>query len=504
MADLAVLELESPVPAGVYAAQIRCPPPAELEGLRWWAFGFPGGDWQGNTANGKLGPALGYGWVRLDSESRYLVEPGFSGGGLWCPDYDAVIAVVGEANQRGDGRAVTLHHADGFLPHEKIRILARWSIGASDEIAQAAWGWTLATDREADRHWRPRARGVMTAAEGGQRFRGRHSALRRIIAWLDQPVADRRVLVVTGSPGAGKSAVLGRIVVTSDFTFPSASDEINDDDVPRAAIGSVACAIHTKGKTALDVAREIARAASTPIPERVEDLPALLRTALTERREQPSRFTLLIDALDEASTPAQARAIAHELIVPIASGCADVGAQLLIGTRRYDSEGDLLRVLEPGITTIDLDAPEYFEVTDLAAYVVATLQLRGAAPAPEAACSKRKPRCATPRSSPAPACTRSATWPRSCPTSPGSTPWKADCEPSPATAARRPARLPLDAGRHRRTGQTGPEGASLAESSPRPPGRRPGRATAARRRRRRAGPDAMGTRPHDLEGRLTV
>jgi hypothetical protein len=83
--DLAVLTLEEPVPAGVDAARLRCPRPEDLVRRSWWAFGFPGRDPVGNSASGLVGESLAYGWVRLDTSSRYLVEPGFSGGALWSP-----------------------------------------------------------------------------------------------------------------------------------------------------------------------------------------------------------------------------------------------------------------------------------------------------------------------------------------------------------------------------------------------------------------------------------
>ena len=88
MADLAVVELDNPIPAGVEAARLRCPKPADVVNRTWWAFGFAGHDPQGNEADGMVGASLGYGWVRLDANSRYHVEPGFSGSGLWCPDYE--------------------------------------------------------------------------------------------------------------------------------------------------------------------------------------------------------------------------------------------------------------------------------------------------------------------------------------------------------------------------------------------------------------------------------
>lgn len=373
MADLAVVEFDEPVPVGVSAAPLRCPRPGDVVGMSWWAFGFANGDPRGSAADGAVGTPLGYGWVRLDAESRYHVERGFSGGGLWCPDYGAVIGVVGEANDRGDGRAVTLHQADGYLPGEKIRLLAQWTVSAADDVARAAWCWTLAGDREAGRHWRPRARGVSVASERGHRFRGRTTALREIVAWLDRAAPDRKILVVTGSPGVGKSAVLGRVVTTADAEMRAGLP--GDDDAPRAGVGSVACAVHAKGKTALDVAMEIARAASAPIPDRVDDLTGMLRAVLAERGEQ--RFNLVVDALDEASDPEQARTILTRLVLPIAATCADVGAQVLVGTRRRDDVGDLLRVFGPAAATIDLDDPRYFAVDDLTAYAQATLQLRG-------------------------------------------------------------------------------------------------------------------------------
>ena len=80
----------------------------------------PVGTGKGNAADGTIGQALGYGWVRLDTQSRFVVQQGFSGGGLWSPDYDAVIAIVGEADADGNGQAVTVHHADRFLPAERF------------------------------------------------------------------------------------------------------------------------------------------------------------------------------------------------------------------------------------------------------------------------------------------------------------------------------------------------------------------------------------------------
>ena len=371
--DLAVLVLEEPVPAGVEAAPLRCPEPRSLVPKTWWAFGFPGRDPIGDSASGIVGEALAFGWIRLETKSSYLVRPGFSGGGLWSPDYKAVVGVVGQAHGNGDGRAITLHQADSCFPDQKLKVLAAWSVEAADQTALQQWGWALARDPEGVRHWRPRARGVGFDSERGYRFRGRTAALNKIVQWLDRPDPDRRVLVVTGSPGVGKSAVLGRIVTTADGAIRALLP--HGDNAVRATQGSVSCAVHAKAKTALDVAEEIACAASARLPAETSDLAPAIRDALGEQAGR--RFNVIIDALDEAASPAQARAIIELVVLPLAETCSDVGTQIVVGTRRRDDGGDLLGRFGGGLVELDLDNPRYFAEEDLAAYSLACLQLAG-------------------------------------------------------------------------------------------------------------------------------
>jgi hypothetical protein len=91
--------------------------------------------------------------MRLDTGSSYAIEPGFSGGGLWAPEYDAVVGLVGQAklagDRAGDGRALTLRQIAAWLPKHGLHEAARWSVPAAGEAALAAWGWTLADDVEA-------------------------------------------------------------------------------------------------------------------------------------------------------------------------------------------------------------------------------------------------------------------------------------------------------------------------------------------------------------------
>ncbi|OLZ66556.1 hypothetical protein AV521_27045 [Streptomyces sp. IMTB 2501] len=374
--DVAVLVLADRLPDNT-AARLRCPAPGALVSEAWWSFGFPEGDIFGNSADGSVGESLGYGWIRLDTRSRYAVRPGYSGAALWSPTYQAVVGMIGQANgATGDARALTLHHADRYLPDEKLRLLAEWTAEAAGESALGAWGWTLESDPEAGRHWRPRARGVSTDAERGFRFRGRSAALTEIVTWMTGGAAPRHVLVVTGSPGVGKSAVLGRIVTSADPGIAASLPP--GDDAVRAPLGSVSCAVHAKGKTALEVAEEIARAASAALPEKADDLAPVLRVALTGRpstRRTP--FTVVIDALDEATSPQQARLIATRIAMPLAETCADLHVRVLVGSRRRDDAGDLLTSFGAAACIIDLDTTEYFAEADLAAYALATLQLIG-------------------------------------------------------------------------------------------------------------------------------
>lgn len=369
--DLAILLTSEPVPAGVASAPLRLLKPEELVSTRWEAFGFPaqnllGG--LGSSASGQIGSPLGYGWIQLNTRSRHRVVQGFSGSGLWSPEHQAVVAVVGQADDEGDGRAVTLHEADKLFPGEHLKALAR----EPGTARSSSWGWSLSSDREARRHWEPRARGVHRISDHGFRFRGRKRALEVIKDRLDGDAVDRRVLVVTGDPGAGKSAVLGRIVTTADGDtarkLPAWDTEV------RATVGSVSCAVHAKDKSVLEVASEIALAAGVAPPEHIEDFAVDLYDALAG---EGRRFNVIIDALDEAISPAHARDIIEQVIKPVAETCANVGAQVIVGSRRSYGMGDLQDAFEGTAELVDLGDAEYFAQDDLVAHTLATLQLLG-------------------------------------------------------------------------------------------------------------------------------
>jgi len=137
--DLAILILAEPIPDGVSAAPLRFVEPTRLVSRQWWAFGFPA-DPLGSSAAGPIGDTLGYGWVRLHRASPDPVEYGFSGGGLWCPDFQGVVGIVGQAKGgSGDGRAMTLYHARQWFPNQDLGALAAHYVApALDEVTQVA------------------------------------------------------------------------------------------------------------------------------------------------------------------------------------------------------------------------------------------------------------------------------------------------------------------------------------------------------------------------------
>jgi WD40 repeat protein len=375
--DLALLELVEPVPPAVTPARLRCLSEKALLNQAWWAFGFPN-NVGGASAYGEVTDLLSYGQIYLANQARTGVGKGFSGAAIWSPEYQAVVGLVEYARGDGDGLALTFGHADAQIPEMKLSVLAGWRAEDADEPALAAWGWRLSADAETGRHWSPRARGVAADAETGFRFRGREAALRRLTDWLDRPEAGSRPLILTGSPGVGKSAVLGRVVTTAD---PAISALLPADDTAvRATLRSVSCAVHAKGKNALEVSTEIAHAAGAPLPSAPVDLVPALRDRLAGRS---ARFNLVVDALDEMtgpdqSGPNQARRLVRDVLIPLARLGPAIGIQVIVGTRRADGQGDLLAEFGAAAEVVDLDDPAYFAESDLVEYARVTLRLAGA------------------------------------------------------------------------------------------------------------------------------
>jgi WD40 repeat protein len=228
-------------------------------------------------------------------------------------------------------------------------------------------------------HFMLKFRGIDTAGDDGYFFRGRVATLRSIVQWLR--TEDSGMFVVTGPPGSGKSALLGRLAVLADASYRKEVDRA-DPHVVRAAdpdtlpdLGAVDVGVHARGKNVLDCVEELAGALRLEPPRGGWRDPEQLVSAVgrTDRR-----LTVLVDALDEA-LPEAVGVIAGLLLRPL----ADLpGVKVLVGTRRRAVEArgfaacDLITVLAPEAgqlldldqavgTTGDIEAYAYKRLTDL-------------------------------------------------------------------------------------------------------------------------------------------
>jgi WD40 repeat protein len=178
-------------------------------------------------------------------------------------------------------------------------------------------------------HFDLAARGIETG-ETGLYFSGRKHVLSNLYQW----VGDKKggTTIVTGKPGSGKSAVIGRLVTLSVPELQDAAIKHHliaaDELLPPA--NSIDIAIHAKGKTVLDCAEALRRGTQqasekTGGIQTAADIADIVRTL----QHNEIAHTIVIDALDEAEA-GHAERIAEEIIRPL----ANMHHKLLIGTRR--------------------------------------------------------------------------------------------------------------------------------------------------------------------------
>ncbi|GAA5074461.1 nSTAND1 domain-containing NTPase [Streptomyces similanensis] len=242
---------------------------------------------------------------------------------------------------------------DRDLDVAEQRHFVRW-LGAASGYGAAE---QQRRNRELVEHFSPRGAGRQTAQESGHYFTGRVDVLRRLAGWMrGENDRDARVFVVTGPPGVGKSAVLGRLVTLAD---DDARDAIPADAVAPGTLppsGSVTVAVHAR---ALGLPQIVsALAASFDCPEPTE-------AALRERLGAlDSITTIVVDALDESG-------MAHDEERRIARFLAELAGatprlRLLIGTRPHLA--DAVADKAPYARIVDLAAPEWNEPDDLVRY----------------------------------------------------------------------------------------------------------------------------------------
>ncbi|MZF84861.1 caspase family protein [Streptomyces sp. SID5643] len=192
-------------------------------------------------------------------------------------------------------------------------------------------------------HYGPRGRGLEHAGERGSYFTGRIPALSSLAGWLRAP-HDRKARVVTGDPGSGKSALLGRFLELTDAEHAARTTYPGAGWLPPPGMNVIR--LWARRVTGTDLVRDLGAALALPDAERDELLKAL--------GERTDPVTVVIDSLDEAGTAgdqSEGRRIARELLQPLSAMPA---VRLLIGTRR-----NLIPALGHAVEVIDLDADEH-------------------------------------------------------------------------------------------------------------------------------------------------
>ncbi len=201
-------------------------------------------------------------------------------------------------------------------------------------------------------HWNPMSRGLEFATQTGDFFTGRTAVMSDISGWLNDS-RDRRICIVTGAPGSGKSAILSRILTAGDPPF--------DFDL----------AIHAKGKTLEEFVGRIAEFL------KAESSAEAIIQALTEKGRV---LRLVVDALDEAQEPTQ---VVAGIVRPLR---ARAQAKILVGTRK-----ELLAAPGPDTLPLFVDTAKYLDRDDLARYVEARVGKPSARPLAQAVAEKAYP-----------------------------------------------------------------------------------------------------------------
>ncbi|WP_329077087.1 AAA family ATPase [Streptomyces niveus] len=189
------------------------------------------------------------------------------------------------------------------------------------------------------RHFLPKAAGA-DLGEQSWHFEGREEERDVILDWLD--TTDAGLLTVTGAAGAGKSALLGHVLLhfrpqlrelllRGGHLSPLPPGTPCPDD-PFDAV------LHLSGATAQQAVDRLAEAAGLAGPPSELSASERIDWLLHQIAQQSRPFTILLDALDEAADPLL---IANRLIRPLSS-LPQVRA--IVGTRSSAYEDPDLRV----------------------------------------------------------------------------------------------------------------------------------------------------------------
>ncbi len=240
-----------------------------------------------------------------------------------------------------------------------------------------------------EEHFRDRAAGHGAAAgriTGGS-FTGRAPQLRELSAWMDgeRPAG---LMVVTGSPGAGKSALIGVLVCAAHSQLRRATQELWRTAAARPSENPALVAVHARQRSLAEITASLgrqllgsdgARYPGSGLYPGSEVFPAAPRTAdqlITKVTQLVVCPVIVLDALDEAPDHQQ---LVTELLIPLARARRPDGTpacRLLIGVRPWPEFTPLLDLAHDLGEVLDLDTiPAQQRRQDIADYVTSLLEL---------------------------------------------------------------------------------------------------------------------------------
>ncbi|MFH8560027.1 hypothetical protein [Streptomyces sp. NPDC017988] len=212
------------------------------------------------------------------------------------------------------------------------------------------------------------------AGRAGKHYVGRASQLRTLAPWLGDRTAGG-LRVVTGSPGAGKSALLGALVCAAHPELAAVAPHIrarlrDEDPACCPAEQRDLAALHARQRSLGDLLRSLARQLGLEAPAAGWSAPALVRAVAGF----PAPPAIVLDALDEATAP---QVLAADLLLPLARTRRADGlpaCRLLVGMRPWEEFAELSDLAAAGDGLVDLNAVDAAEVRhDLERYLLSRL-----------------------------------------------------------------------------------------------------------------------------------
>ncbi|WP_460071326.1 AAA family ATPase [Streptomyces sp. YKOK-I1] len=323
------------------------------------------------------------GWLDLSPSLRHVPMETFA------QEIDRELARLTEAEDKPPQRVTRTAHTEADAPVPPLLKNPAFRETAAGRFRQhvesGLWQFASAADPALDVvHFVSRASGSPLQLDVTRRcfFTGRHRQLQQLKDWLEadsrkQKIPVKSLMVVTGSPGSGKSALLGVVTCLAHQKLQEVSGPIRAC-VPRylrVERQRMLAAVHARQRTPSDVLTSIANQLGLgPAPSQGWSADMLLdrlyRLALSDS------VIVIVDALDEASLDQE---LLRSVLLPLARA-PQIGqgmpvCKVLVGVRPWWDQFPELRVDSPQSEVIDLDrAPEAEREGELGDYLTDLLE----------------------------------------------------------------------------------------------------------------------------------